>query len=134
MMKQQMSSPVLCIFYFIYLITSTAQYCVAVVFLSGPDGNYDGVPCKLNWYRYQRVLYTWHIHGHGLKIETAHLPNGIGKIYGSFLAQPADAGRVLQMSGLDFFSALHINNPVIYSVFGDGAYKAGYVRCIRSWL
>ena len=38
------------------------------------------------------------------------------------------------MSGLDnFLFELQRNNPVIYSLFGDAAYGAGYLQCIRSY-
>ena len=44
--------------------------------MSGPDGNYDGAPCKALGNVAQRAVYTGYKKCHGSKVETVFLPNG----------------------------------------------------------
>ena len=100
---------------------------------SGPDGDYEGAPRKLNEDIYQKAVYTGFKKYHGIKVETILLPNGIMTIFGPVSAHIHDVGGVLQMSQLDeFLSALQQGKDHKYLAFGDGAYNVHYLNCKSS--
>jgi hypothetical protein len=99
---------------------------------SGPDGDYIGAPRKAMHHAAQRSVYTGYKKCHGIKVETVLLPNGISTVYGPTSARIHDVGGVLQMSGLDnFLMLIQQGRPDVYSAFGDSAYNAQYLQCIR---
>ena len=102
---------------------------------SGPAGDFIGAPRKERYYNAQRAFYTQYIKGHGVKVETILMPNGISTVFGPVSCRPNDVGGVLQMSGLDnFLFNLQRNKEHIYLGLGDGAYGAHYLRCIRTYF
>ena len=99
--------------------------------MSGPDGNYDGAPCKALGNGAQRTVYTGYKKCHGLKVEMVLLPNGISTLLGPTSTRIHDVGGLLQMSGLDaFLVEIQQGKPEVYCVFGDSTYNAGYLQCI----
>jgi len=69
-----------------------------------------------------------------IKVETVLLPNGISTVYGPTSASIHDVGGVLQMSGLgNFLMLIQQGRPDVYSAFGDSAYNAQYLQCIRPY-
>ena len=102
---------------------------------SGPAGDFIGAPRKERYYNAQRAFYSRYIKGHGIKVETILLPNGLSTVYGPVSCRPHDVGGVLQMSGLDrFLFNIQRNKEHMYLGFGDGAYGANGLRCIRSYF
>ncbi len=107
--------------------------CVSRPF-SGPDGDYFGAPQKAMIDAAQRSVYTGYKKCHGIKVETVLLPNGISTVFGPTSAWIHDIGGVLQMSGLDsFLVQIQQSKPQVYCAFGDSAYNAQYLQCIRSY-
>lgn len=96
---------------------------------SGPDGDYEGAARRPDHELYDRATYTGFTQVHGLKTETAHLPNGIITVFGPASCRRHDTGGLLRMSNLDaFLSAIQEDEPVQYSLFGDFVYGAFWLH------
>lgn len=103
---------------------------------SGPDGDYEGAPRKPRAAITNEALYTRFRHTHGLKVETAHLPNGITTVFGPVSCRRQDVGPgVLRASHLDdFLRLIQQDEPVQYTAFGDLAYGALWLQCIGTYF
>ena len=106
---------------------------------SGPDGDIIGAGRK-RWYDVmQRAIYTGFTHGHGMKVETVRLPNGISTVFGPVSDRRVDisyTGRSVQdMSGLnEFLRCIQLGRyPRKYAALGDGIYGVE-MECIRSYF
>jgi hypothetical protein len=73
----------------------------------------------------QRSVYTGYKKCHGIKLETVLLPNGISTVYGPTSASDEWTRHFLML--------IQQGRPDVYSAFGDSAYNAQYLQCIRSY-
>jgi hypothetical protein len=77
-------------------------------------------------FKYQHLLYTKYIRGHGIKFQSIIIPDGyVAYLHGPFVARRHDA-RILRESGL--FERLRalmpadLSNGPVYGLYGDLAY------------
>jgi hypothetical protein len=112
--------------------------CISTPF-SGPRGDYEGAVRRAQFADAQQAFYTGYIKGHGIKVKTVFLPNGISTLFGPVSAWQADAG-VAAISNLNAFLVLIqrgqffslVGAKVVYTVFGDLAFNLGH-QCIQSY-
>jgi hypothetical protein len=106
---------------------------------SGPHGDYEGAARRAQFADVQQAFYTGYIKGHGIKVETVFLTNGISTLFGPVSAWQADAG-IAAMSNLNAFLVLiqrgqffsPVGAEVLFNVFGDLAFNLGH-QCIQPY-
>jgi hypothetical protein len=105
---------------------------------SGPAGDYEGAPRKIEYDITQEAIYTRYKGRHGTKIESAFMPNGISTIFGPVSCRRHDTSGddgVMKESGLhDFLEYIQRGLPDLtppYSGYGDNLYGIDK-KCIRS--
>jgi len=106
---------------------------------SGPRSDNEGAARRAEYADSQQAFYTAYIKGHGIKVETVFMPNGICTLFGPVSARRADAG-VTAMSNLNaflveiqrgqFFSPT--GAEVLFTAFGDLAFNLSE-QCIQSY-
>jgi hypothetical protein len=100
---------------------------------SGPHGDYEGAARRAEYANAQQAFYTGYIKAHGIKVETAFLPNGLCTLFGPVSARCVDTG-IAAMSNLNAFLILiqqgQFFSPagaeVLFSAFGDCAFILGH--------
>jgi hypothetical protein len=106
---------------------------------SGPCGDYEGAARRAEFTDAQQAFYTGYIKGHGIKVKTMFLPNGISTLFGPVSAWRADAG-VATISNLNAFLVLiqrgqffsPVGGEFLFTVFADLAFNLGH-QCIQSY-
>jgi hypothetical protein len=92
--------------------------CISTPF-SSPRGDYEGAAHRAECANVQQAFYTGYIKGHGIKVKTLFLPNGISTLFGPVSAWQADAS-VAAMSNLNVFLVLiqrgHFFSPAVAEV------------------
>ena len=101
---------------------------------SGPAGDYEFAPRKMQYEIAQRAFYSGYKHFHSIKVETVAMPNGITTTYGPVSGRGSDITTVRE-SGLDnFLRIIQQNMPETYMALGDLIYNAQFLTCIRSYF